>query len=226
MTDILLVRHGQASFGGENYDCLTELGRHQAKALGPYLRQCAWLPGQAAISGEHHRQRETAKLCLEHGDCPLTITITPAFNEYNHKAMLATWAGGHEQTAGDLARQGDVKGFQSRLDEALRGWAGAGDSADCETWNQYNQRVLEGLHECVRAADKRDVILVFTSAGVVASAVCQCLTLGIEGFIALNRRVTNASVTHLGYGRNGFSLQGFNDASAMRMTSLEFLTYR
>ncbi|MGK0529545.1 MAG: broad specificity phosphatase PhoE, partial [Alteromonadales bacterium] len=38
MTDIYLVRHGQASFGKANYDKLSELGGQQAIWLGDYFK--------------------------------------------------------------------------------------------------------------------------------------------------------------------------------------------
>ena len=34
MTSIYLIRHGQASFGKAEYDCLSELGEQQARHLG------------------------------------------------------------------------------------------------------------------------------------------------------------------------------------------------
>ena len=37
MGSIYLIRHGQASFGAENYDVLSPLGYRQSEALGDYL---------------------------------------------------------------------------------------------------------------------------------------------------------------------------------------------
>ena len=39
MKEIFFVRHGQASFGKENYDQLSELGVEQSKKLGEYLQK-------------------------------------------------------------------------------------------------------------------------------------------------------------------------------------------
>jgi broad specificity phosphatase PhoE len=38
MASIYLIRHGQASFGAQDYDKLSELGRRQATLTGEYLR--------------------------------------------------------------------------------------------------------------------------------------------------------------------------------------------
>ena len=39
MGNLYLVRHGQASFGAEDYDNLSELGCKQAVRLGEYFRE-------------------------------------------------------------------------------------------------------------------------------------------------------------------------------------------
>jgi broad specificity phosphatase PhoE len=39
MGNIYLVRHGQASFGAENYDQLSTLGQQQSQRLGEYFAQ-------------------------------------------------------------------------------------------------------------------------------------------------------------------------------------------
>ncbi|HBD39143.1 MAG TPA: histidine phosphatase family protein, partial [Cupriavidus sp.] len=38
MATLFLVRHGQASFGAANYDCLSDTGRQQSRWLGEYFR--------------------------------------------------------------------------------------------------------------------------------------------------------------------------------------------
>ena len=38
MGELVLVRHGQASFGAEDYDKLSPLGHQQSKWLGEYFK--------------------------------------------------------------------------------------------------------------------------------------------------------------------------------------------
>ena len=57
---VLLVRHGQASFGAEDYDVLSEAGVAQSKRLGAWLREAAVQPA-ALVHGAMRRQRDTAK---------------------------------------------------------------------------------------------------------------------------------------------------------------------
>ena len=39
MAELVLVRHGQASFGADDYDRLSELGWQQSRWLGEYFRE-------------------------------------------------------------------------------------------------------------------------------------------------------------------------------------------
>ena len=63
MPIVLLVRHGQASFGGDDYDQLSELGRRQAELTGRWLRDRG-LRRPVAVHGSLRRQRDTAALAL------------------------------------------------------------------------------------------------------------------------------------------------------------------
>ena len=63
MSVIYLVRHGQASFGSENYDKLSSLGCTQAEVLGEYFSH-AGIHFDAAYAGDLARQQKTARLAL------------------------------------------------------------------------------------------------------------------------------------------------------------------
>lgn len=60
---IYLIRHGQASFGAENYDVLSPLGVQQAEILGDYLIETG-VTLNACFSGEMLRQTDTALATL------------------------------------------------------------------------------------------------------------------------------------------------------------------
>ena len=58
---VLLVRHGQASFGADDYDVLSDLGREQAQlAAGEVARR--GLRDPVLVCGSLRRQRDTALL--------------------------------------------------------------------------------------------------------------------------------------------------------------------
>ena len=61
MSTIYLVRHGQGSFGTENYDRLSSVGREQVKLLGAHLAESGERIDHV-YSGALNRQLETAEL--------------------------------------------------------------------------------------------------------------------------------------------------------------------
>jgi broad specificity phosphatase PhoE len=58
LAELLVIRHGQASFGQDNYDVLSELGHRQAEAVGALLREINWVPDRL-VTGTLNRQRDT-----------------------------------------------------------------------------------------------------------------------------------------------------------------------
>ena len=64
MSELILIRHGQASFGEDNYDKLSKLGRRQANRLGQH-----WLAAGLAVdqvfAGPRDRHLDTARLTGE-----------------------------------------------------------------------------------------------------------------------------------------------------------------
>jgi len=66
MSKLILMRHGQASFGSDRYDCLSELGCVQARATGRWMRGSAIQPS-LLVHGPRQRQFETACMLKEQG---------------------------------------------------------------------------------------------------------------------------------------------------------------
>ena len=64
MRELLLIRHGQASFHAEDYDRLSTVGEHQSRELGLWLAACGQVPDLVAI-GPRVRHSDTATLCLD-----------------------------------------------------------------------------------------------------------------------------------------------------------------
>src|SRR5688572_31392492 len=95
MSTLYLVRHGQASFGTDNYDRLSSTGREQAQELGRYF---AGLAAQGdridrIYSGSLQRQTETADIIATAlGDSTPPISIEPAFDEYDSDVILHAFA--------------------------------------------------------------------------------------------------------------------------------------
>ena len=93
MSRIFLVRHGQAG-SRQNYDCLSDLGHTQARALGDYFAR-EGVTFHAAWVGGLTRQRQTAEhVAAAYAAVGLAFpapTHDPAWNEFDLDTFTSTW---------------------------------------------------------------------------------------------------------------------------------------
>ena len=89
MTEIYFVRHGQASFGAENYDKLSTIGHKQSELLGLHLKKTS-LKFDKVICGKMKRHQETLEeinveareLFIENGG--ESFEYIPCLNDNKH----------------------------------------------------------------------------------------------------------------------------------------------
>ena len=89
MGSIYLIRHGQASFGADDYDVLSPVGVRQAEVLGKHLEQLG-ISLDRCISGSLRRQQHTANAALQHMSKAPALDIDEAFNEFDADAVIRT----------------------------------------------------------------------------------------------------------------------------------------
>lgn len=231
MTTVLLVRHGQARFGTDNYDRLSTLGVEQARLTGRHLAR-EGRTVEAAVSGTLVRQRDTARHALTEWAPSLTAVQDERFDEYNAGALFASYlpvAMAREPALGrpwaDLRH--DRRLYQQALAAVTALWVAGADGHDGETWQAFRHRVRAALEDAMAGRGYTDTIAVFTSGGVIGAAVAAALGLDGDGAMAVSRRTLNAGITELHYGRSGFSLVGFNSVAHLRLAGGEtMLTHR
>ena len=92
MSDLYVVRHGQASFLSDDYDQLSELGVRQAMALGERWLDMGVRPDRV-LSGSLRRQRDTASAIARvfaERDVPWPDThVHEGLNEYPAEEIVA-----------------------------------------------------------------------------------------------------------------------------------------
>lgn len=230
MTSVLLIRHGQASFGAQDYDCLCERGLRQCEILGQHLqREGRVIAG--AFFGTLRRQAETAHHVMTSAGWDLPVTSNGAFDEYDSRGLFEAYLPVAAQRDPDIADIGLVRRDRRLFQKALAGvtelWLSGASGFAGESWSDFQGRIRAGLEAAVSQSRKDDVIAVFTSGGVIAAAVGDVLGMQGRDAIALSWRIHNCSVTEILYGRNGFSLSGFNNVSHLRLSGVQdILTYR
>lgn len=200
MPVIALLRHGQASFGTDDYDRLSDLGRVQAQIAGQELTRRG-LRSPLMVSGSLLRQRDTAAIAGAQLGVDLEL-IDPRFDEFDAHQAVDAHLGRVGATDGMSSRE-----FQSHLDDVMAEWMTRGD----ERWAAFVEGAMAGLADVAAALPAGRDAVVATSAGVTAAITGRLLGADPSGVIALNRVSVNASITTVVSGSRGLSLITFND---------------
>ncbi|MPY84833.1 MAG: histidine phosphatase family protein [Actinophytocola sp.] len=213
MGAIYLVRHGQASFGSDDYDQLSGLGAEQSTVAGAELRRRG-VEFTEVRCGTMARQRDTAT------SAGYDAVVDERWNEYDFIDIVR----GHGP---ELTDPLDRRGFQTALDEALLAWIAAEDGSSCaETWTAFTKRVNTAFDELVGRVPKGGSALVFTSGGVIGALAARAIGDQAGAFTALHRVTCNAGITKLVTGRSGTTLLAFNDHAHFEAEHRNLLTYR
>ena len=85
---LLLIRHGQASFGASDYDRLSAVGEEQSLRLGQWFRQTGQAPDLIA-TGSMRRHGHTADLCIESAGVSVDRITLAGLDEMDHVEILA-----------------------------------------------------------------------------------------------------------------------------------------
>lgn len=232
MPAVLLVRHGQASFGAKDYDVLSPLGHRQAEILAERLVALPVVPDRA-VTGSLRRQIDTAAPLAARAD--VMSSRDPRFDEYDHEALVAAavsaapgelfGAETPRDLASHLAASPDPeRAFQEVLEVSLARWVAGTDDGHTETYDGFRARVRAGLDEVVAAGGAATTVVV-TSGGVIAALAADALGLDPAGWARLNTVIVNTSVTRLVIGRRGTTMVALNDHAHLEADPA-LVTYR
>lgn len=228
MTEIYLIRHGQASFGSDDYDRLSELGIRQCQVLRHHLQEQG-VGFDAIYSGPHLRQRQTADHSLEAAD----ILIREGFAEYQGSALFEHYlpsvlAADPALAAQQTQLRRDRRTFQLTLEKVLAAWcADTAPPAGLESWQGFRERVAAELDEIVTAHRGQQRVAVSSSAGTIGCAVAHALGLELPAGLKLSYTLYNTSVCRLRYGRLGWVMTLFNGLAHLeRPEHRGLITYR
>jgi broad specificity phosphatase PhoE len=212
---VLLVRHGQASFGAEDYDVLSENGVEQSRLLGAALVAQGLTPTRL-VHGAMRRQRDTAVAMAQGGRWTAVPELDEGWDEFDHLGVVA------RGTAGEVD-QSDPRAFQLVFERATERWYGGLHDADyAESWTTFVTRVRGALDRALdRALDPgraTDGVTVVVSSGGPIAVVCATLVDPVaapselpRSWTLFNTVTANASVTRVLEGERGRRLLSFNE---------------
>lgn len=215
MGTLLLIRHGQASYGEADYDRLSTRGREQAAALGRFL---AGQRLDAVYAGPLVRQQQTLAVAAEAAAAagtalPAAVTLPelaeyPAFDMLKH--LLPRLVAEDPRFA-----QLETAPTPRLLDEAFHALLGRWSRDEwavegVERVGAFVARVRAGLDRILRAAGAAGSgarVACVTSAGPIGVAVG--LTFGIPDarMVRTSAVIRNASITELRFRSQGFDWQ-------------------
>ncbi len=236
MASIYLIRHGQASFGTDDYDRLSELGARQAEVLGEYLEHCG-IAFDAVYCGELQRQRRTAEIATAGRNHVDEHRIDGRFNEIDNEGQLAAITPvllEQRPELQDFADRafGSSKDYQKLLEQVFNYWIDLGADAPqgLQSWPEYCGGTRTAVAEVIDTHGGGKTIGIFTSGGTIATIVAQVLGLNGAQTYQFYEPVINCSVTRLLYNKNKISLSYFNDHSFLdvlaRQKGEDLITYR
>jgi broad specificity phosphatase PhoE len=233
---IYLIRHGQASFGADDYDVLSPIGIRQAEILGAHLAQLGTRIDRG-VSGNLRRQQHTANAALERlqdsaGTIP-ALEIDPAFNEFDAEAvirallpsMLAEEPEALHVMRNAAANRGE---FQRIFSALIKRWVEEDYSnASLQSWQAFIEQVEGGLNRLLEQADSNQNIAVFTSGGTITALLHLITGIAPAQAFELNWQIVNTSLSCLKFRGKQVSLASFNSHAHLQlMKAPELITYR
>lgn len=229
MSELHLVRHAQASFGSTNYDQLSDLGHHQSRLLGDYLKQRN-MTFDRLIVGDMYRHHQTmdgicAGLAIDSTD----RLVLPGLNEYNFVELTEAYG----KYKGDsplfqkvMQDPGDKKNFYRLLRQILTAWTADSIPDVAETWVQFKTRVRQAQDEIKSMADEGNTILAIGSGGSISAFVGMVLEIPDENVFDLNLQYKNTAISHFFFNQKKMNLTSFNNIAHFESNEMEkFITY-
>ncbi len=236
MSTLFFIRHGQASFGKDEYDELSDNGHRQARILAHYF-EVMNRRFDAVYTGTLSRHIKTAGALLsllKEENVPVPpVRQLEGLNEYpTHDIFpaLAPYAiKENPSLAADVASiMKDRRAFQRVFEAIMAVWAsGKHDLPGLMTWQGFKDRVNGAIDEIMRADGTGKTVAVYTSGGTISVAVQRTLHLGETDAMKIAEQLVNTSVSRFKCTSDRIMLASFNEYPHLeRENDGKLITYR
>lgn len=221
MGTLYLVRHGQASFGADDYDQLSALGQRQSERLGQHWRERG-LRFDAVLCGTLRRHTQTWAGIAQGAGYAQEVQALEGLNEYDSEAVIAAI---HPQP---LPRPDTPELYRRHfrlLREGLRQWmSGMTEPLGMPSYGDFLAGVIAALDQVRRNYEGN--VLIVSSGGPIATAVGHVLGTSPEATVELNMRIRNSAVTEFAYTPKRHSLLSYNTLPHLDRPELaDWITY-
>ena len=219
MSVLLLVRHGQASFGSADYDRLSATGEEQGRVLGAALAARGVRP-DLVVRGSLRRHRQTADTSVAAAGWEADVVEDAGWDEFDHLSTVDAPVA--FEALPDEGYDDQVRRFEATMER----WAsGRHDSDYAESFPAFRARVEDALARTLERVGNQGTAVVFTSGGPVAWVSATLTEGGVPAWARMSRVVVNSSVTKVLSGRRGTNLITFNEHAHLEGAP-DLLTYR
>ena len=236
MGSIYLIRHGQASFGADDYDVLSPLGIRQGELLGAHLAQLG-IQFDRCLSGDLRRQQDTGQAALAElraaGQQTPDIEIDSAFNEFAAdqviRAHLPDLLAAEPEALHILQHGAQHRAeFQRLFALIINRWASGEHEKDgLLSWQAFLEQVNSGLQRVLQQAESNQRIAIFTSGGTITALLQLIIGLPASKAFELNWQIVNTSLSCLKFRGREVALTSFNSHVHLQLLKTpELITFR
>lgn len=199
MGEIVLVRHGQASFGTDDYDRLSELGHQQARWLAEHFSTIG-KQFDSIYCGSLRRHRETVAPITE--QLGLAPNIDPRINEFDYDALAERY-----HMTSPLAPATSREEFLHLLPEIFFSWENDHLSGATEDYRSFQMRVDDAVDEALEMGKS---VLIVSSGGPIAATLRRVLGLTSRATSDLLLNIHNSSFHRFEFEAGRLRLSQFN----------------
>lgn len=200
MSEIIFVRHGQASFGADDYDKLSHLGHQQA----------AWLAEHFAgrgdrfdriVCGDLRRHRETAApIAAAFGEGP---EIDARLNEFDYDALAERY---HFQVP-DHGPAASREEFLHLMPQIFLAWENDALKGATEDFPDFQMRVDDAVDDALASGQR---VMIVASGGPIAVTLKRVLGLSTRATAEMLLNIRNASYHQFKYEAGRLRLSQYN----------------
>lgn len=213
MSSLILMRHGQASFGANVYDQLSPIGLEQARISGNWIKDRP--PLFAIWHGPRERHINTAKEMLALSPEYLSkLQGSYHLDEFSEGEELLAAASLHFEgeilSSLDSSNNSQLHYYEKTIAEWSNGNLAIPGRSD---YSSFRKNIAQWLDSRIndQGAPSGRVELAVTSAGVICAAVCDALNLPNHQWLSLMKVIKNASFTEFVFSNGRCSLRSFNE---------------
>jgi len=235
VSTLLLVRHGQASFFGDDYDRLSRQGEMQSQRLGEYLARTRPRVDRVYV-GPLRRHHETAVAAaatfraaglgwpthevlddLAEHQAPAVMKSVLALEEASGNGGLNIPAAEDEGQ-----RRAQIREYFKRWEVVTRRWiSGEFPELSHEPWPAARARAARALGAMTAQAAGGETRLAFSSGGLICMILGELLDLSDERIFDLSLTFGNAAMAEIRFSKSRRTLVAFNLRAHLELDSLE-----